>query len=423
MKQVVIGRPLCLLLFTGFLTILVAIGMSGCGKESPTPDGNTPAAGTALGTDPVQIQTPGGGTAEEAGEPKSETVVATINGEPITESQVQKRVDVKYRPQLNKLAAQSPEFAAQQEKMLRKGIIDELVTERLLAEEAEKASIQVSEEEAVAEMTRQLGKMQTPMTVEQYRSVVVAQGGNFEAQKALIRQGMTFKKLLESRGVMDVNVGEADAKAYYEEHPDEFKTPERVRASHILFSTKPTDPNADPNEAKAVAKKQAEAVLAQVRDGGDFAALAGEHSSCPSSARGGDLDYFTHGQMVEPFDKVAFALEIGQISDLVETKFGYHIIKVTDHNDAGEVPFAQARDDVIEKLSQEKKNEAARNYIMSLRENAKIVFPPGSTAQAGQPVVRPAPAARTPAAPARTAPAESPPAEVPRPTPADPNQG
>ncbi len=112
--------------------------------------------------------------------------------------------------------------------------------------------------------------------------------------------------------------------------------PEQVRVSHILIKAADLDPDvAEPpnaqNEAKAAAVAKAEELLEQIRNGADFEALAREHSSCPSAAKGGDLGFFARGRMVSNFEKVAFDLKVGEVSDIVETIFGYHIIKVTGH--------------------------------------------------------------------------------------------
>jgi parvulin-like peptidyl-prolyl isomerase len=141
----------------------------------------------------------------------------------------------------------------------------------------------------------------------------------------------------------DKLVTDADVEQYYKEHPEEF---EEVRARHILISTSP-EPEAPPSGTdkdkkdadkkpktltKDDAKKKAQAILDRVKKGEDFAKLAEENSADPSSkVKGGDLGYFTKGAMVAEFDKVAFSLKPGEVSDLVETQFGYHIIKVEDH--------------------------------------------------------------------------------------------
>jgi peptidyl-prolyl cis-trans isomerase C len=315
--------------------------------------------------------------------------MAVVNGSEITESQVKQRVDVKWKPQLDKMAAQAPELAAQQERILRGRALQELVIERLLENEAKLAGIEVTEADLVAEMTKQLAAQTPPMTVESYKAIVEAQGGDFEAMKGFLAKNMKYHKLLEAKAAGSIEVTEQDAKQYYDEHPAEFQVPEQVRASHILISTEPADPNADPNQVKAQAREKAEGLLKQVKEGADFAALAKENSACPSSAQGGDLGLFGRESMVKPFEDVAFALKIGEISDLVETQFGYHIIKVTEHQDPNTVTFDKARADIMDNMKTTKTQEAFRTYIESLQKTAKITYPsgemPGIRPPAGMP--------------------------------------
>jgi peptidyl-prolyl cis-trans isomerase C len=332
--------------------------------------------------------------ATPAVQPQEDKVLATVNGVNITESQVQKRIEVRYKPILAKLAQQSPQLAAQQEKILRQNVANDLVTEMLLDEQVKQAGLQVTEEELTAEMTKQLAAQNPPMSIEQYQKIVEAQGGNFPAMKGFLMQSMRYHKLLEAKFASTLMVTDADAKKYYDENSKEFLSPERVRASHILISTRPTDPNTDPNQLKVQAKQKAEELLKKAKDGADFAALAKENSEDPGSkAQSGDLGLFPRGQMVKPFEDAAFGLQVGEISSLVETQFGYHIIKVTERLDPAPVPFEEAQKTITEELVQKKRGEAIRTYIESLRQNAKIVFPPGSALapEASQPkIVAPA---------------------------------
>ncbi|HPC93842.1 MAG TPA: peptidyl-prolyl cis-trans isomerase [Sedimentisphaerales bacterium] len=204
---------------------------------------------------------------------------------------------------------------------------------------------------------------------------------------------------METQWAGKIDVNDADAQAYYEGHPKEFVKPEMVRASHILIAP---DPNAaDPNQAKAVAKAKAEALLTQVKSGADFAELAKANSSCPSKTQGGDLGTFGRGKMVKPFEDAAFALEPGEVSDVVETRFGYHIIKVTEHTDAQTVPLEEAKTGIIERLIAQKKNQAVQEYLQSLKDKATIVYAPGFEPPAPKPVPT-APTTVTPTAPAPT---------------------
>lgn len=390
MKRVVFGTVFRGFGLVGLFAILFAVNGLGCRQETPVDPESAETSTAAPGETPgitapsetTEANAPAETPGEAAVEPQPDKVLVTVNGSPITSGQVQQRIDVEFKPKLDKLAVQSPELAAQQRRMLEKALTDRLINEQLLGEQVKAAQIEVTEEEVVADISKQLGALDTPMTIEQYKAIVLAQGGDFEAQKDYRMKGMAYERLLVAKKGAEIAVSEEEVKKYYEDNATEFEVPEQVQASHILISTKPTDPNADPNEVKAQAKAKADELLKQLKDGGDFAALAKEHSSCPSNARGGDLGQFTRGRMVKPFEEAAFALKAGEISDVVETQFGYHIIKVTEHTDASTTTFEDAKDGVMEKLARQKKSEVMKAYLQSLRDSAKIVFADGSTPQA-----------------------------------------
>jgi peptidyl-prolyl cis-trans isomerase C len=374
MKITIAGLTCRSFALLGLSAVVLLAGSLGCQKKGPTAaEKSTPAA----------MAVPAAST--PAAPSKEDKVVATVNGTNIMESQVQSRIDGEYKPILAKYAAQSPDLAAQQEKMLRQAIVNSLVVEHLLNEEARKANIEVTDADLTAEMTKRLAAMNPPYTLEQYQKIVEAQGGDFEAAKRGHMRELKYSRLFEVKFGSTIAVTEADAKKYYDENIKEFQVPEKVRASHILVSTKPTDPNGDPNQVKAQAKKKAEELLKKVKDGGDFAALAKENSDCPSKAQGGDLGSFGRDQMVKPFEDAAFALKVGQISDLVETQFGYHIIKVTEHQDPNQIAFDKAKTNITEELMQQKRQEAARKYVDSLRQSAKITLPSSPAAPAPKP--------------------------------------
>ena len=123
---------------------------------------------------------------------------------------------------------------------------------------------------------------------------------------------------------------------------------------------------------KKKAKDQAESVLKQARAGADFAELAKKYSADGSAQEGGDLNFFTKGQMVPAFDQAAFALKPGQISDIVTTQFGYHIIKVTERRPASTVPFEQVTARIKEYLTEQQKQQKVEAFIESLKQKAKI---------------------------------------------------
>lgn len=172
-------------------------------------------------------------------------------------------------------------------------------------------------------------------------------------------------------------VTDADIEKYYKEHPEEF---EEVRARHILIGTsadpEPPQPKGDASkpvaEPKALtkdeAKKKAQSILDRLRKGEDFAKLAEENSTDPGSkVKGGDLGYFPKGMMVPEFDKAAFSLKTGELSDLIETQFGYHIIKVEDHR-TKPISDETVKKQVSDKLKQTKLEEE----VKKISDNSKV---------------------------------------------------
>jgi peptidyl-prolyl cis-trans isomerase C len=182
------------------------------------------------------------------------------------------------------------------------------------------------------------------------------------------RVDISVTKLMDAEVATMPGPSDAEAKDFYAKNPDKFKEEESVRASHILIRV---DEKADP-AAKKKARAEIDAVLKQVKAGGDFAKLAQQHSQDGSASQGGDLNYFTKGQMVGPFDKVAFELKPGQVSDVVTTQFGYHIIKVVDHKIGRTVPFEEAQGKIKEFLTGQKKKQHADSFIEGLKKKYKV---------------------------------------------------
>ncbi len=172
----------------------------------------------------------------------------------------------------------------------------------------------------------------------------------------------------------DLTISAQDIKAVYQRDKDgRFVTPERVRARHILLRL---DQRAS-EEEKTVVRMAAIALIEQVRDGVDFAALAREHSDdTQTGAKGGDLGYLSRGAMVKPFEDAAFSLAVGEVSEPVETEFGFHIIQLEDKQSAQPRPLDEVRDDIQQELtvqqSQERARQAAREDRQRLEANASL---------------------------------------------------
>ena len=164
-----------------------------------------------------------------------------------------------------------------------------------------------------------------------------------------------------------------DCEKYYNENRKAFTVPPQVRASHILVKTDGQD-----EETKCKARAKIDSIRARVT--GDinvekaFADAARENSDCPSGSEGGDLGWFGPGQMVPEFDKAAFEMKVDEISDVVETQFGFHILRKTGEKPGGEKTFEEVKESLKEALLREAQNAAFGNLMESLRSSAEIEF-------------------------------------------------
>ncbi len=175
------------------------------------------------------------------------------------------------------------------------------------------------------------------------------------------------------RELSNVAVTDEDMESYYKANMDTFKQPEMVRARHILIKV---DKSAS-EEEKAKAKEKAEGILKRIKAGEDFAKLAKEYSDDPGSkANGGELGFFARGRMVEPFEEAAFALKPGEVSGVIQTDFGFHIIKVEEKKAAGVEPFEEAKEKVRSQLMETLSKQRAKTVLEdALRETGAEMHP------------------------------------------------
>ncbi len=156
--------------------------------------------------------------------------------------------------------------------------------------------------------------------------------------------------------------------AYYDKNRNSFRQPEQVKASQILIKTDPAWDEAK----KSAARKKIEDIRAKLKAGQDFESLARTYSEDPSASKGGDLGYIRTGQVLKPFEDALFALKPGEVSDVVETSVGFHIIKAVDRKPETTIPFEKVKDQLRTALKQEKGQQEANAYIAKVREKAKV---------------------------------------------------
>ena len=184
-----------------------------------------------------------------------------------------------------------------------------------------------------------------------------------------LRARLITEKVMKEVIEKEATITDEKLTEYYEENMEEFSRPAQVRASHILIEVKP-----DADEATvAEAQKKIEMVLNEVKAGMDFAELARKHSGGPTSRRGGDLGYFSKGRMAPEFDQAVFALEsIDDVSGIIKTQFGFHVIKLTGKKEAQQQTFEQAKRRIEARLKQQQKRDRYKGYVDELKANARI---------------------------------------------------
>lgn len=273
--------------------------------------------------------------------------LASVNSSKITENALNTRVNI-----FKIFYGPSVESADTKEK-----ILDQLVEEALLVQEAARLKVKVSQDEVNKEfeefrktLENQFGskeKMDTEianlkLSMDDLRAFI---------ERYLVLQAV-YKKVTEK-----IDVPVEDMQKYYEEHKDDFKEEESVQARHILVSK----------------KEDAEKILAELKAGADFVELAKKYSQDPGSKdNGGDLGKFGRHDMVEEFGKVAFSLAPGTISDIVKTDFGYHIIRVEAKYPEKQLTFDEVKDQIKEIMLEEKRSQEFDKYLKDLQAKAKI---------------------------------------------------
>jgi peptidyl-prolyl cis-trans isomerase C len=334
------------------LPFVVALALSACSK---TPAGET-KSGTATTATPV--------TAAAAVPPKPvpaqlPTVIAKVNGEAINKADFEQAVNQAEQQ------AGSPVPADQRDRVFR-DILDQMIGFKLLEQEVKSRKVPVPDADVEAQLAQM--KQQFP-SEDAFKTALISQGMSLEQLKTEARQRLAISKLIEGEVAPKVSVKPEAVDAFYKENPDKFQQGEQVHASHILITAAKDADVA----TKAKARAKAESLLKQARAGQDFAALAKANSQDPGSApNGGDLGFFAPGQMVPQFNDVAFALKPGAISDVVETDFGYHIIKVLEKKAGRTVPIDEARGRIQQFLEGQNREKETENFVKSLRSKGKV---------------------------------------------------
>jgi peptidyl-prolyl cis-trans isomerase C len=334
------------------LTLIVALVVCGCSRSSteaagPAASPASPAGSQAAATPPkpVPAQLP--------------DVVARVNGEDVTKTDFDRAV------QNVEARAGGPIPAEQRDQVLR-GVLDQIIGYTVLLQESRAQNVAVPDSEVDARIAEIRGQFPSE---EAFTQTLTARKLTLDQVKSDVRRDMTITKLIDGEIASKIAVTPEQVNDFYAKNPDQFTQGESVRASHILISV----PKGADAAAKAQARAKAEQVLKDVKAGQDFAALAKQHSADPgSAANGGDLGFFQQGQMVGPFNDAAFTLAPGTTSDLVETDFGFHIIKVIEKKAGRTVPLEEVKPQVEQYLERLNRQQQTDAFVNGLKAKGKI---------------------------------------------------
>jgi peptidyl-prolyl cis-trans isomerase C len=344
--------------------VALAVVMAAACNKKPAANANKSATPGATAATPAGSGQPGA-----PGQPAVQTppkpipaqlpdVIARVNGEDVKKADLERMIKT-----MEGRAGQAVPPDRRDE--IYRGALDQLIVYTLLKQESKNKAVKVDEAEITQKVQELRGQFPTQ---EAFEKALKDRGMTEDSLKSDARVDLSVNKVMDGAVANIPGPTDSEAKDFYEKNPEKFKQGEQVRASHILVRV---DPNADA-KTRARAKAEIDSVLKELKAGGDFAKLAQKHSQDGSAAQGGDLGYFPKGQMVPEFDQVAFALPVGQLSGIVTTQFGYHILKVTDKKPPRTVPYEEAQAQIKQYLEQDKKQKAADAFIEGLKKKSKI---------------------------------------------------
>jgi peptidyl-prolyl cis-trans isomerase C len=297
--------------------------------------------------------------AEDKAVPGGDEIAASVNGKVITQAELEREIlNLSHKYSIQMKDSTIPDD-------IESKALDNLITRHLLYEASQKAQIKIEDSEVNENLQQAISRFPNK---EAFDSVLKRENVTEDELKSEIRYGLAIQTYVEDKYVSKTSVSDEEIKTYYDSNPALFKHPEMVKASHILIRV---DPQAEESK-KIEARKKIEDIAKKLTAGEDFAELAKTYSECPSSSNGGDLGSFRRGQMVQAFEDTAFSLNPGEISPVVETHFGFHIIKVSEKQPEGIFPLEQVKPQIEQVLTREKVQKLLEKDIENLKSEATI---------------------------------------------------
>lgn len=312
-----------------------------------------------------------------------EEIVARVNNSIITRTQYQ-REEKQLRDEAQQQdPSHADEIVAKGQRDVLRGLIDR----QLLLEKGKELGITADTD--VIKRLDEIRKQMKLDSLDDLEKAAQSQGLSFEDFKQNLKTDIITQEVIKREVAPRINVTNQETRRFYEQHKADMAQPEQVQLSEILIST---DQAGDDEQKLAAAKAKAEDLLKQIRAGADFAEIAKKESQDPSGSQGGDLGMFPRGKLAKQLEDMTFGLKKGEVTDVIRTRQGFVILKVTEHTAAGIPPFAVAQDRVRDMMYMQKMQPAMRDYLKKLREEAFIDIKPGyvdtgASSQQTKPVV------------------------------------
>lgn len=290
-------------------------------------------------------------------------IVAVVNNDVITLSELNETLDAfMKRIEQSQHARENKELIQE----ARKAALNGLITNLLIDQEAERLGIAVSDEDVNRALLDILDEKK--LSLEQFRQMLAERDSTLDDYKKDMRRQIVKLKLIGKEIRAKIGVSKEEIGAYYAKHQEEYEGKEAVRIQQILIIV---PQNAGDEKIKSL-REHAEAVLARLKRGEAFAQLAVEFSQGPAAQAGGDLGFIEKGVMFPEVDKEAFRLETDEISDVIKSPVGFHIIKIAGKRGEGVKPLEDVRDEIIEEITNEKAQKKFEEWIQDQRKKSIV---------------------------------------------------
>jgi peptidyl-prolyl cis-trans isomerase SurA len=249
---------------------------------------------------------------------------------------------------------------------LKKDILETLIEEKLIIDKAKSMNITVTEEE-IDEAIEEVKKRHSLNDL-QFHQLLEQQETTWEEYRENIKNQILLTRALNYEVRSKVELNESEAQEYYKKHRSEFLLPEDVKARQIFIQC---PPDADPTERQR-AETEAQYIHKLLLEGGDFAQLAKKYSQDPSADKGGDLGYIKKGELIESLEKVLFEMKEGEISPVIKTNRGFHILKVEEKRINRIKPFSEVKDTIMDKLFKKKLADRQQQWIEEIKKDSFV---------------------------------------------------